>query len=178
MTAKLSIVQVIGSRRELRPIGKELVGLCPFHNDRHPSLFVNDAKGVFLCRSCGMGGNAITFLMKLDGITYSNACRTLGIKIHRHPRPLLTANRIQAAATVAAWANHQMFKFNVLIADGMERINLADEIGDTELAERFERELVVLRAFYASLRQAASAIELVAVRESIEQITDGAEVSL
>lgn len=50
----------------------ELVGLCPFHDDKHPSFNVNPHKGVYVCRSCGVGGNVIKFLMA-KGSTFPDA---------------------------------------------------------------------------------------------------------
>ncbi len=62
---------------ELKPVGKELIGLCPFHDDHHPSLSVNEAKGVFLRRSCGKGGDAFKFVMLLEGLTFPQAAEKL-----------------------------------------------------------------------------------------------------
>ncbi len=57
----------------LKKQGKELVGLCPFHNDTHPSLSVNPTKGVYVCRSCGASGNGIKFLMDIDKVSFKEA---------------------------------------------------------------------------------------------------------
>jgi hypothetical protein len=56
--------------------------------------------------------------------------------------------------------------------------DLADEIGDFELAESLDRELVILRSFYNALGYPRGAVELLEVVESIERITDGAETKL
>ena len=178
MIAKPNIFSVIGQRIELRRAGKEYVGLCPFHQDRRPSLYVNEAKQVFLCRSCGEHGDVITFIMKLDGLSFPKAKRALGMGSDFPPRPPLTARRQSAAAIAAAWVNEQRAKFNVMIADAMHYRDLADEVGAFELAESFNRELVMLRGFYDALEHPHGAAEMLALRESIEQITDGAEVSL
>ncbi|MCD8266600.1 MAG: DUF6371 domain-containing protein [Prevotellaceae bacterium] len=58
------IVELIGERVELRQKGREWLGLCPFHDDRHPSLSVNPQKQVYKCFSCGVGGDAVDFLME------------------------------------------------------------------------------------------------------------------
>lgn len=51
----------------LKKAGRELVGLCPFHNERSPSFQVNDAKGTYHCFGCGASGDAITFLRQKTG---------------------------------------------------------------------------------------------------------------
>lgn len=56
---------------------RELVGLCPFHSERTPSFEVNDAKGTYHCHGCGAGGDAITLLTKLEGMTFRQAVETL-----------------------------------------------------------------------------------------------------
>ena len=58
--------------------GRELVGLCPFHDDVHTGNFkVNETKNICKCFSCGAGGDAIETLMKLDGISYGEALKVL-----------------------------------------------------------------------------------------------------
>ena len=64
---------------ELKPKGRELWGLCPFHADNWPSLCVNAQKGVWLCRSgCG-GGSSADFLMKLKQIDFKTAAAMIEV---------------------------------------------------------------------------------------------------
>lgn len=58
--------------------GKELLTLCPFHEDRSPSFRVNIEKQVWRCDPCDMGGSVIDLVMKLDGITAGEAMKKLG----------------------------------------------------------------------------------------------------
>jgi len=73
------IVSIIGEIVELRPKGKEYVGLCPFHDDSHPSMNVNAEKGVYSCWACdagragSRGGDAVTFVQKYFGLSFSEA---------------------------------------------------------------------------------------------------------
>ncbi|RKY13882.1 MAG: hypothetical protein DRP63_09070 [Planctomycetota bacterium] len=54
------------TNNELKRKGRELVGLCPFHNDRvHPNLHINPEKDVFYCFACGAGGEIVTFVARL-----------------------------------------------------------------------------------------------------------------
>lgn len=56
---------------------RELVGLCPVHSEKTPSFEVNDAKGTFYCHGCGFGGDAITFLTRVEGMAFRQAIETL-----------------------------------------------------------------------------------------------------
>lgn len=74
------IVEVVSDFVSLKRRGANWVGLCPFHNDRSPSFYVSKAKGVCKCFSCGEGGSALNFLMKLEQLSYVEALRWLAKK--------------------------------------------------------------------------------------------------
>lgn len=71
------IVQVVGDRVALKKAGKNFVGLCPFHAEKTPSFTVSPDKQMYHCFGCGAGGNVIGFLMKVDGLTFPEAVKTL-----------------------------------------------------------------------------------------------------
>jgi DNA primase len=71
------IVQVIGQYVELRPSGVNLVGLCPFHEDRVPSFTVYSATGTFHCYGCGKHGDVISFLREKEGLNFNQALDAL-----------------------------------------------------------------------------------------------------
>jgi len=81
----INIVEVIGNYVSLQRRGKEMVGLCPFHNDSKPSLNVNTGKQIFKCFACGAGGNAIQFIMRREQMTFPESVRFLaqraGVKL-------------------------------------------------------------------------------------------------
>lgn len=72
-----SIVDLINQTIPLKKSGPEFMGVCPFHADSAPSMSVSGAKGLYLCRSCGASGNAITFLKENTGITFVQAVEQL-----------------------------------------------------------------------------------------------------
>ena len=174
--SKPDIVEVIREWLGLRLAGHEYVGRCPFHDDAHPSFYVNNDKQVYHCFGCGAGGDVVDFIMRINGLTFSDACKALGINHEIKPRPKLTAKRKRAAEIAAIWVRDQRAKLNALIVEDMEERDLADEIADMELVEIFERELLILRGFYDALKHPSAAAELLAVGESIEQITADVEV--
>ena len=75
--AGCNLSDVVQRRTALKRRGRELVGLCPFHQEKTPSFEVNDAKGFYHCHGCGAGGDAIRFLMTLDGLTFKQAIEAL-----------------------------------------------------------------------------------------------------
>lgn len=76
------IVDVVGDFVALKKRGANWIGLCPFHNDRHPSFYVSRAKGYCKCFACGEGGSAVGFIMKHEQLSYPEALRYLARKYH------------------------------------------------------------------------------------------------
>ncbi|USS92315.1 DNA primase [Fructobacillus americanaquae] len=75
--SQTNIVDVIQNYTQLVKRGREWNGSCPFHEDRRPSLFVDDKKQVFHCFSCGRSGTVFSFLMEKDGYSYPEAVLSL-----------------------------------------------------------------------------------------------------
>lgn len=71
----VNIVDVIGQYVQLRPAGKSLMGLCPFHDERTPSFSVDVKKQLFYCFSCHRGGNVFHFLEDLKNECFMDALR-------------------------------------------------------------------------------------------------------
>ncbi len=71
------IVDIISERVVLRKSGKDLSGLCPFHSEKTPSFTVSPSKQMFYCFGCGAGGDVFNFLMKHDGIGFTEAVEAL-----------------------------------------------------------------------------------------------------
>jgi len=74
------IVEVVSDFVSLKRKGANYWGLCPFHNDRSPSFSVSKSRGLCKCFSCGEGGSAVGFLMKLEHLGYYEALRYLARK--------------------------------------------------------------------------------------------------
>jgi DNA primase len=78
---KARIDDVIGQYVTLRNAGGgSQKGLCPFHDEKSPSFNVNPARGFFHCFGCGEGGDVITFLIKIDGLSFAEAVERLADK--------------------------------------------------------------------------------------------------
>ena len=77
-----NIVDVVGEFVTLRKSGANYKGLCPFHNEKTPSFMVSPARGTCHCFGCGKGGNAVSFIMEHEQMTYPEALRWLANKYH------------------------------------------------------------------------------------------------
>ena len=73
--AAANIVDIIGEYVTLKRKGVNYQACCPFHNEKTPSFVVSPSKGVYKCFGCGKGGNAVTFLMEHENITYPEALK-------------------------------------------------------------------------------------------------------
>ena len=76
------IEEVVSEFVTLKKRGINYIGLCPFHNDSHPSFSVSPTRGICHCFTCGKGGNAVNFLMELEQMAYPDALRWLAKKYH------------------------------------------------------------------------------------------------
>jgi DNA primase len=75
--ARVNVVDVISEYVTLKKTGRNFVGLCPFHREKTPSFTVNPEKQIFYCFGCGEGGNAISFLMKINNMSFPESIRHL-----------------------------------------------------------------------------------------------------
>lgn len=73
----IDIADLIGSYVTLRPAGRNLKALCPFHKEKTPSFIVSPERQLFHCFGCGAGGDVFTFVMKLDGLDFPETLELL-----------------------------------------------------------------------------------------------------
>ena len=76
--AAANIVEIVGDYVTLRRKGVNYMACCPFHNEKTPSFVVSPAKGVFKCFGCGKGGNAVTFVMEHENLSFPEALKLVG----------------------------------------------------------------------------------------------------
>ncbi|WP_372774795.1 DNA primase [Mangrovibacterium sp.] len=74
------ISEVVGEFVTLKRRGVNMLGNCPFHNEKTPSFTVSPAKGIFKCFGCGKGGNAVNFIMEHESLSYPEALKWLAKK--------------------------------------------------------------------------------------------------
>src|SRR6185369_6007864 len=74
---RANIVEIVGAQVGLRRVGRNHVGLCPFHAEKTPSFTVNEDRGIFHCFGCGAGGNVFSFLTRLEGAPFPEVVERL-----------------------------------------------------------------------------------------------------
>jgi DNA primase len=76
------IVDTVGKYVHLTKQGKYMKGLCPFHSEKTPSFTVTPEKQIFYCYGCGKGGNAIKFMMEIEGLSFPEAVKMMAEESH------------------------------------------------------------------------------------------------
>ncbi len=77
LSARNPIEDVVGQYVSLKRSGSNLFGLCPFHGEKTASFSVAPDKGIYYCFGCHKGGNAVNFMMEVEGLSYPDAVRAL-----------------------------------------------------------------------------------------------------
>lgn len=102
--ARIPVSRVVGRVVTLKKAGRELTGLCPFHDERTPSFTVNDAKGFYHCFGCGQHGDALAFVMSRNALDFRAAVELLesenGLRHLQASRPAPPAPRAPQAEDV------------------------------------------------------------------------------
>lgn len=85
---KINIAEVVGGFVSLKRAGRNLKGLCPFHEEKTPSFMVNEELSIYKCFGCGESGDVFSFLMKIEGLEFGEVLEKLadrtGIKLVRN----------------------------------------------------------------------------------------------
>jgi DNA primase len=129
--ARTDITDVVGSFVKLKKRGTNLLGLCPFHNEKTPSFTVSPSKEIYKCFGCGKSGNTISFVMEHEKYSYPEALKWLaqryGIEIEEtfindeQRQQLQTADNLFALNQFA----QQFFSSQLLSTEEGQDIGLA-----------------------------------------------------
>jgi DNA primase len=83
----VDMVELVGSKTDLRRVGSRLTGLCPFHDERTPSFSVDPERKLYHCFGCGVGGDAIRFVQETEALDFPDAVESLadryGVRLER-----------------------------------------------------------------------------------------------
>lgn len=81
LKSRCDITDIVSSYVNLKRRGKNMVGLCPFHNEKSPSFNVYPENNSFYCFGCGAGGDVITFIRKIENLDYIEAVKMLADRV-------------------------------------------------------------------------------------------------
>lgn len=76
------ITSIVSDYVELKRSGNGMKGCCPFHEEKTPSFHVSDQKGIYKCFGCGLGGDAIDFVMRMDGKEFHEVIYQFADRFH------------------------------------------------------------------------------------------------
>lgn len=113
-----NIVDVVSEFVTLKKSGANYKGLCPFHNEKTPSFMVSPASGTCHCFGCGKGGNAISFIMEHEQMTYPEALRWLAKKYNIE----IQERELSAEEKAEQTARESMFIINEWTASYFEKL--------------------------------------------------------
>jgi DNA primase len=128
---RADIVDVVGEHVVLKKKGREFVGICPFHDDKSPSMTVSPAKQFYYCFSCGAGGNAIKFLMELQRNSFSDVVLELARK---YQLPIETLEGPQQERLRQQLSRREQLHRALALAAGWFRAQLRSPEGTAALA--------------------------------------------
>ena len=112
------ISEVVGEFVTLKRRGVNMLGNCPFHNEKTPSFTVSPAKGIFKCFGCGKGGNSVNFIMEHESLSYPEALKWLAKKYHievkeeeESPEQLKQKDDRESMMIVSGWAQKYFSRY-------------------------------------------------------------------
>ncbi|TWT09104.1 DNA primase [Planomicrobium sp. CPCC 101079] len=123
------IVDIVGEYVQLTKRGRNWFGLCPFHGESTPSFSVTSDKQIFHCFGCGAGGNAITFLMDIENISFQEALSKLGERTGID----IEVNTPTDAPNALSKSDQQLVSMHEFAADMYHHILMNTEEGQSAL---------------------------------------------
>ena len=123
--AAANIVDIIGDYVTLKKKGVNYQACCPFHNEKTPSFVVSPSKGMYKCFGCGKGGNAVTFIMEHESISYPEALKVVakryGIEVEEREQTeedVRRNNNRESMFALNGWAAEYFSKYLLNNAEG------------------------------------------------------------
>ena len=126
------IVDIIGQFTALKKAGRNFKALCPFHNEKTPSFVVNPDKQIFHCFGCGVGGNAVGFLMRQEHLEFPEAVRFLANKVG-----VVIPDDESVIASPSRQLREEILKVNGLAANFFHDILLSSREPDVKSARDY-----------------------------------------
>lgn len=123
---RMDIVELISGYVSLKRSGTNHMGLCPFHSEKSPSFSVNAGRQFFHCFGCGVGGDAFSFLMKMEGLSFPDAVRRLAERTGIE----LEERRLSPEEERRQQEKERLFRINEIAASYFHRMLMEDPAGE------------------------------------------------
>ena len=155
---RLALSDLVGRRVKLVPKGGRMAGLCPFHNEKTPSFYVNDTEGFYHCFGCGANGDMITWLRETDGLEFIEAVRQLsemaGLPMPADNKEFDASAQQRKAVVDACEVAAEFFATHLQTADGLPALEYIRQRGlsDDVIAD-FRLGYAPRRGLFAHLQQ-------------------------
>jgi DNA primase len=133
--SKINIVDLIQEYFPLKKTGRNFKALCPFHTEKTPSFIVSPERQIWHCFGCGEGGDIFTFLMKMEGLEFSEALRILAQK---------TGVRLKSQVPGFSNKKERLYRMNKIAATLYQKILLETKTGKPVLDYLKKRKIQTL----------------------------------
>ena len=130
-----NIVDVVGGYIPLKHVGTNYRGLCPFHKDSNPSLYVSEPKQIYKCFACGKAGNVFGFVQDFEHLSFMEAVKKLaaraGITVPERDQTRTVSTKREQLLTIyqsaRAFYSENLFKFGKSVLGYLEDRNLKQD---------------------------------------------------
>lgn len=134
---KIDIVDLVSSYLTLKKAGANYRALCPFHNEKTPSLMISQEKQIFKCFGCGEGGDIFSFVMKMENLEFREALEMLaaraGVKLEKYRKQISPSEKPDKKT--------RLFRLNALIAQIYHKILISHPSGKAALTYLKNRQI-------------------------------------
>jgi DNA primase len=143
----VDMAELVGTKTDLRRVGSRWTGLCPFHDERTPSLSVDPERGLYHCFGCGAGGDAIRFVQETEALDFPEAVEALadrhGVRLEREEDDPAAEQRRRRRERLHALLERAARYYAAYLWDSREAERAREYLADRGFSESVIREFRV-----------------------------------
>jgi DNA primase len=143
----VDMAELVGTKTDLRRVGSRWTGLCPFHDERTPSLSVDPERGLYHCFGCGVGGDAIRFVQETEALDFPEAVEALadryGVRLEREEDDPAAEQRRRRRERLHALLERAARYYAAYLWDSREAERAREYLADRGFSESVIREFRV-----------------------------------
>jgi DNA primase len=143
----VDMAELVGTKTDLRRVGSRWTGLCPFHDERTPSLSVDPERGLYHCFGCGVGGDAIRFVQETEALDFPEAVEALadryGVRLEREEDDPAAEQRRRRRERLHALLERAAAYYAAYLWESREAERAREYLADRGFSESVTREFRV-----------------------------------